>query len=147
MGFFDFLKKEPKIEKESDSNDNTYSVLHARFNIDAVEGGAHGFACYKIVFSNVPSNVLEGCAVSMGDSNATLAGRENVCIIGLEGKGKEISSVMNALNNSTAFTSVCADNPLVLNGPAEPLVSDGTYTEDGSLLLSWAKSAFDSVKK
>ena len=147
MGFFDFMKKEPKKEKKIDSNINTYSVLHVRFNIDAVEGGAYGFACYKIVFANVPSHVLDGCAVSMGDSDATLAGRENVCIIGLEGNGEQINSVMSALNSSTAFTSVCADNPLVLNGPREPLVSDGTYTEDGSLLTSWAKSAFDSVKK
>ena len=158
MGLFDFLKKKEKPKTKFDeqksqknsmytSNDSIRGLLHVRFNIDAVKGGAYGMACYKIIFANVPTHALQGCIVSMGDSNATLAGRENVCIIGLSGSIGQLRTIMNALNGTTAFTSVCASNPLVLNGAAEPLVEDGTYTEDGSLLSSWAKSAFNSVNK
>jgi hypothetical protein len=129
------------------TNDSIRGVLYVRFNIDAVEGGAYGMACYKTVFANVPVHALQNCTVSMGDSNATLAGRENVCIIGLTGPVGQLRTVMDALKGSTAFTSVCAGNPLVLNGAPEPLVADGTYTEDGSLLSSWAKAAFNAVNK
>ena len=158
MGLFDFFKKKEKPKAELDkqnsqknslytSNDSVRGLLHVRFNIDAVEGGAYGMACYKIIFANVPTHVLQGCIVSMGDSYATLAGRENVCIIGLAGTVGQLRTIMNVLGGTKAFTSVCASNPLVLNGAAEPLVEDGICTEDGSLLSSWAKSAFNSVNK
>ena len=146
------LETKPDLDKQESqqnsvytSNDTVRGILYVRFNIDAVEGGAYGLACYKIVFANAPTHALQGCVVSMGDSDATLSGRENVCVIGLEGSVGQLRIIMNALKSTMAFTSVCASNPLVLNGGAEPLVEDGTYTEDGSLLSSWAKSAFNSV--
>jgi len=156
MGLFDFFKKkeEPKTDfnkqksqtnSQYTSNDSVRGLLYVRFDIDAVEGGAYGLACYKIVFANAPTHALQGCVVSMGDSNATLSGRENVCIIGLAGPVGQLRIIMDALNSVKAFTNVCASNPLVLNGAAEPLVGDGTYTEDGGYLSSWAKSAFNSV--
>ena len=130
----------------TDSDSSSYAVLHIRFNIAAVGGGSYGKACYVIVFTHAPKGALNGCAVSMGDSYATLAGREDVCIIGLAGPVGQLRSVMKTLSETSAFTSVCASNPLVLNGTKEPLVEDGVYTEDGSKLTMWAKSAFDSIK-
>ena len=143
----DYYKQKSQTNSLYTSNDSVRGLLYVRFNIDAVEGGAYGLACYKIVFANAPTHALQGCVVSMGDSNATLFGRENVCIIGLAGSVGQLQIIMNALKGTKAFTSVCAINPLVLNGGAEPLVEDGTFTEDGSLLFSWAKSAFNSVNK
>jgi transcription elongation factor Elf1 len=137
-----------RIEEKSESPENdSYAVLHVRFSIAAVGGGAYGKACYQFVFTHAPVHALVGCAVSMGDSNATLAGREDVCIIGLAGSAAKLRSIMKALTEDREFQSVGAKNPLVLNGSAEPLVDDGVYTEDGSRLAAWAKAAFDSVKE
>ena len=141
------LPNQPKLPNTDYSVDNTPATLHIRFSIDAVDGGAYGLACYKNVFKYAPIDALCGCSVSMGDSNATLAGRENVCIIGLTGTTGQLRSIMQALSETPEFKSVCASNPLVLNGAHEPLVADGVYTKDGSRLTSWAKSAFDSLKK
>ena len=85
-------------------------------------------------------DALCGCSVSIGDSNATLAGRENVCIIGLTGRLVPLCSIMQTLSNTPKFKSVCANNLLIFNGANEPLVSNGRLT-------TWAKGAFDSLKK
>ena len=118
--------------------------LHIRFNIAAFENkGNYGAACYEFVFTYVPARMLHGCVVSMGDSRATLAGGENVCIIGLTGPVEQLRSIMEVLSQTPSFQSVCASNPLVLNGSEEPLVVDGVYTEDGNQLKALAKLAFD----
>jgi hypothetical protein len=129
------------------------SILHVRFDIDTVERtfdtGAYGMACYRTVFRNVPDNLLQGCQVSMGDSRATLNGRENVCIIGLAAPPGRLQSVREALSQSREFLSVSAVNPLSPGNTfdAEPLVVDGIYTLNGAGLRSWAKAAYDSLKK
>ena len=133
-------------EEQRYPNNDVHAVLHIRFNIAAVGDGSYGKACYQFVFTHAPVHALNGCEVSMGDSNATLAGRENVCIIGLTGPDGQLRSIMKLLTENSAFQSVCANNPLVLNGQAEPLVGDGIYTEDGNQLKMWAKAAFESVK-
>ncbi|MDR1221957.1 MAG: hypothetical protein LBL07_03640 [Tannerella sp.] len=127
-------------------------TLYVRFDIDAVkkkfDTGVYGAACYKTVFRNLPANLLQGCHVSMGDSNATLSGREYVCIIGLSAPEKQLQSIREALSRNGEFSSVCAGNPLALASvETEPLVSDGVYTADGGLLDSWAKMAFDSLQE
>jgi len=137
----------PAVVKTADNSASTPGVLHIRFNIDAVDSGVYGMACYKIVFAHAPVSALYGCVVSMGDSNATLGGQENVCVIGLAGAEGKLKEIMQALKDNPEFKSVCANNPLVLNGPPEPLVGDGVFTEDGSQLKTWAKAAFDSVEK
>jgi hypothetical protein len=127
-------------------------TLYVRFDIDAVkkkfDTGVYGAACYKTVFRNVPANLLQGCYVSMGDSNATLSGREYVCIIGLSAPEKQLQSIRKELSRNSEFSSVCASNPLALAFvEREPLVSDGVYTAEGGQLKSWAKVAFDSLQK
>ena len=123
------------------------SLLHVRFNIDSINGGAYGMTCYKIIFTHAPVSALCGCTLSMGDSKATLAGHENVCVIGVAGAEEKLTDIMRALRDNPEFKSVCAVNPLALNDHPEPLVADGVFTEDGGFLKSWAKMAFDSVKK
>jgi len=103
--------------------------------------------CYKIIFTHAPVSALCGCTLSMGDSKATLAGHENVCVIGVAGAEEKLTDIMRALRDNPEFKSVCAVNPLALNDHPEPLVADGVFTEDGGFLKSWAKMAFDSVKK
>jgi hypothetical protein len=128
-------------------------ILHIRFDIGAVEKkfdtGAYGMACYQTVFRNVPAELLNGCQVSMGDSLATLNGRENVCIIGLAAPERRLQSIRKILNQNREFLSICADNPLPLETSfgTEPLVSDGIYTLDGGRLQMWAKSAYDLLKR
>jgi hypothetical protein len=128
-------------------------ILHIRFDIGAVEKkfdtGAYGMACYQTVFRNVPADLLNGCQVSMGDSLATLNGRENVCIIGLTAPERRLQSIRKVLNQNREFLSICADNPLPLETSfgTEPLVSDGIYTLDGGRLQMWAKSAYDLLKR
>jgi hypothetical protein len=127
------------------------AILYVRFDIEAVEKrmntGAYGSASYKVVFRNVPAKLLKGSWVYMGDSAATLNGRENVCIIGVEAPEAQLQSIRDALRQSAEFSSVAADNPLVLtSGHSEPLVTDGYFTTDGSQLSGWAASAFAAVK-
>ncbi|MDR1525907.1 MAG: hypothetical protein LBS79_11740 [Tannerella sp.] len=128
-------------------------ILHIRFDIDAVEKkfntGAYGMACYQTVFKNVPADLLQGCQVSMGDSRATLNGRENVCIIGLTAPERRIQSIWKTLSQNSEFLSVSAPNPLALESTfgTEPLVSDGIFTVGGERLQMWAKSAYDLLKK
>jgi hypothetical protein len=129
------------------------SILYVRFDIDAVEkkfnAGAYGWACYKTVFRNVPADLLQGSQVSMGDSYATLSGRENVCIIGLSAPAEQLQSIRQVLSQNAEFKSVSASNPFASasDGVTEPLVSDGLYTKDGGQLTDWAKNAYDSLKK
>jgi hypothetical protein len=127
------------------------SILYVRFDIEAVEKkydtGAYGRACYQAVFEHAPANLLNGCCVYMVDSEATLNGSENVCIIGLEAPETQLQLIREALSKSQAFRSVAAGNPLVLtSGESELLVSDGVFTEGGSRLTGWAKAAFNASK-
>jgi hypothetical protein len=122
-------------------------ILYIRFDIAAVEKkfdtGAYGRACYKMVFDNVPASALNGCRVYMGDSRATLNGSENVCIIGLETSVTQLKLIGDTLIGSSEYLSVSAEHPLALMSyHSEPLVTDGIFTGDGSLLTGWAKSAF-----
>jgi hypothetical protein len=128
-------------------------MLHVRFDIGAIEEkydtSAYGSACYQVVFRNVSAGVLHGCQVFMGDSEATLCGRENVCIIGLmsfdESKLRQISA---QLSRSSEFMSVAAVNPLEFSTVgSEPLVQDGVYTTDGSQLTGWGAMAYASLQK
>jgi hypothetical protein len=131
----------------------TGSMLYIRFDIAKVEEkfntGTYGMACYKTVFRNVPANLLQGCGVFMGDSMATLSGRENVCIIGIAASQDRLQSIRTVMSGSSEFLSVSDGNPLVPApyGGTEPLVSDGVYTADGTGLNVWAKAAYDSLKK
>lgn len=83
----------------------------------------------------------------MGDSRATLNGRENVCIIGLAAPTGRLQSIRMTLSQSEEFLSVSAASPLVLENVfgKEPLVVDGIYTLNGGGLRSWAKAAYDST--
>ena len=131
---------------------STNTILYIRFDIKAVEkknnSGAYGCACYETVFRIVPVDLLHNCQVYMGDSKETLNGNEYVCIIGLSTIVNQLESIRNVLQNSNEFKSVAASNPLMITDrEQEPLVSDGVYTENGSLLKSWAKIAFDSNKQ
>lgn len=128
-----------------------FQMLYIRFNITAVEkqiGGAYGTACYKTVFKNTPVNLLNGCRVYMGDSAKTLAGKENVCVIGLAAPQQKLEAIKQALSSNSEFMAVSAINSLEF-APigAEPLVLDGTFTTDGDQLKYWAKWSFDFLKK
>ncbi|MDR0371800.1 MAG: hypothetical protein LBH80_08145 [Prevotellaceae bacterium] len=129
------------------------NMLHVRFDIGAIgekyDTGAYGSACYEVVFRNVAAGVLHGCRVFMGDSRATLSGRENVCIIGLMSFDKsKLQQISEQLSQSSEFMSVAANNPLEFSTIGdEPLVQDGVYTTDGRQLTGWGAAAYASVQK
>jgi hypothetical protein len=126
-------------------------MLHVRFDIEAIEKkydtSTYGCACYEVVFRNVAAGVLHGCQVYMGDSRATLNGRENVCIIGLMSSDEsKLRQISEQLRRSSEFMSVAASNPLEFSTAGrEPLVQDGVYTTDGKQLTGWGATAYTAV--
>ena len=131
-----------------------YPTLCVRFDIERIEKkydtGAYGSACYRQVYESISTNALIGCHLYMGDSNATLNGRENVCIIGIQSSNAaQIQSIQKILSADKEFAKVCAANPLVFSasGSNEPLVLDGIMGPNGLGNNSWAQSAYDSFKK
>ncbi|MCL1793603.1 MAG: hypothetical protein FWG34_07015 [Oscillospiraceae bacterium] len=131
-----------------------YPILCIRFDIERIEKkydtGAYGSACYQQVYKSVSINNLTGCYLYMGDSNATLSGRENVCIIGIQSSNAaQIQSIQRILSADREFAEVCASNPLVFsaNGSNEPLVFDGIMGPNGLGNNSWAQAAYDSFMK
>ena len=131
----------------------TTDILYVRFDIEAIEKifdtGVYGMICYKMIFGNVPDALLEGCEISMGDSNATLQGKENICVIGIAGMSGQLSAIGETLIRCKEFMRIAAAVPFAMAsyGTNEPLVSDGVYTATGEQLQSWAKGAFNTVKK
>ena len=132
--------------------------LGIRFDIDKVEAkhdtGAYGSACYRHVFEAVPAQLLNGCALFMGDSRASLNGEENVCVIGLQTRnGEQLQAIERALRADAEFSNVAAATPLVFSasGSSEPLGLDGVMGADGVRVegggFSWAKAAYDSYLK
>lgn len=147
----DFDKFEDSEENFYDSDTQyDFPVLYVRFDIDKIKKkyntSLYGKACYKEVFNIVPEYLLFECYLSMGDSDATLEGRENVCIIGLScfENLEKLDKIKSVFEASSEFSSVAAFSPLQLlpHEGEEPLVDDGKYTPDRSQLSDIARGGF-----
>ena len=109
-------------------------VLMIRFDIDRIEqetgSNSYGYECYKKVFKSIRLSSFVNQSFYMGDSQATLDGTENVCIIAIEGRYEDIKVIEGYVNTSESILSVCSQPPTVITkqNHNEPLVYDGYIT-------------------
>ncbi|HHU52998.1 MAG TPA: WG repeat-containing protein [Clostridiaceae bacterium] len=159
QGTEDFMTERERntLQHEHDTvQGNPQSVqrtLFIRFDIEKLSG-SYGADSYRILFSTVSSELLAGAILRMGDSADTLAGRENVNVIGITMQdNSQLDMIRQELSASTAFMAVSDTMPFsVVDGLGqEPLVLDGTFTVSGVQIqddrFSWAKSVWDELKK
>lgn len=105
-------------------------VLLVRFSIEKLNNlsGSYGFQSGKLVGQAVPAALLEGMTISDGDSAATLAGREYVCVVSIASDDTSIltEKVKPLLQASEEIRENGAD-PLIqiVGSTREPLVTDG----------------------
>ncbi|MFI5110775.1 MAG: HEAT repeat domain-containing protein [Terriglobales bacterium] len=129
------------------SEDTRLGIL---FEIDELDG-LYGYEAYKIFFDAVDSASLEGCTLSDGDTNATLARRANQYCIAVDSlDAAKVAAVKNALTASNA-RGLLPLSSRFLPGAAlssEPLViaarieAGGRLVEckTGWVLRAWEKS-------
>ncbi len=114
---------------------NRWCTLYARFDIDKI-GTVYDETCCKVVFQTVPYLRLLGSTILVGNSQATLAGFENVFVIGFWASLLQLELISQSLSKSIKFKNICASNPLQLykddyNHKKEPLTPDGVVVIDG----------------
>ncbi|NLZ36501.1 MAG: DUF805 domain-containing protein [Clostridiales bacterium] len=143
--------------KPSDSYQRTEpGVLLVRFNIDKLNNlsGSYGFQSGYLIGKAVPPALLEGMAISDGDSAATLAGSEYVCVVSiasingavLRDKIEPLIQASPEIRDNGAFPLTQVVNstrePLVLNG----VVRNGRIEGSGGwcargLMAAWQEAA------
>lgn len=111
-------------------------ALGVRFDIDDVEDGAYGKACWKIFWQIVTPESLGTVLLFEGDSVGT-PGSENVYCLAVQSfDGRVLETVKEALAASPAYHEVSA-TPMFVEGDAclrEPLVEAGKVTAAGLLV-------------
>lgn len=105
-------------------------VLLVRFSIDRLNElrGSYGFQSGMLIGRAVPASLLEGMVISDGDSAATLAGREYVCIVSIAASDSSI--LKERIEPLILASEEIAENgayPLtqLVDSTSEPLVMDG----------------------
>ncbi len=105
-------------------------VLLVRFSIDKLNGlsGSYGFQSGRLIGQAVPAALLEGMIISDGDSAATLAGREYVCVVSIA--SNNISVLTHKIEPLLRANKEILENgadPVtqVVGSTKEPLVMDG----------------------
>lgn len=105
-------------------------VLLVRFSIEQLNrrSGSYGFQSGRLIGQAVPAALLEGMTISDGDSAATLAGREYVCVV-------SIMAMDSAILKEKIEPLILASKEILENGAypvtqlvagtSEPLVVDG----------------------
>lgn len=105
-------------------------ILLVRFSIDRLNelSGPYGFQSGRLIGRAVPASLLEGMVVSDGDSAATLAGREYVCIVAIaSGDSSILKEKIEPLILASGEIRACGAIPLtqLVGSTSEPLVMDG----------------------
>ncbi|HHX54287.1 MAG TPA: DUF805 domain-containing protein [Clostridiales bacterium] len=131
-------------------------VLLVRFSIDKLNNlsGSYGFQSGFLIGKAVPPALLEGMAISDGDSAATLAGSEYVCVVSIASiNGAVLRDKIQPLilasqqireNGAIPLTQIVGSSrePLVLNG----VVRNGKIEGQGGwcargLMAAWQESS------
>ncbi|NLJ70051.1 MAG: WG repeat-containing protein [Clostridiaceae bacterium] len=135
------------------SSQGIQRTLFIRFDIEKLSG-SYGADSYRILFTSVSSKLLVGAILRMGDSAETLAGRENVNVIGITMLDNgQLDMICQELSASAAYMAVSDAMPFsVVEGLGhEPLVLDGIFTASGIQIqddrFSWSKSVWEGLKK
>lgn len=124
-------------------------TLLIRFNIEKA-GGAYGMACYERLFTALTADELEGVVLFDGDSSATLAGRENVNVIGVVcGDINRLEAMRKKLEADSEFMEYTASEPFILQsaGSSEPLVLAGNFSGGELSGGGWGAAALKAVKE
>lgn len=131
-------------------------VLLVRFSIEKLNNlsGSYGFQSGKLIGQAVPAALLEGMTISDGDSAATLAGREYVCVVSIA--SNDISILTQKIEPLLQASKEIRENgapPItqVVGSTREPLVVDGVVRNgriEGSggwcangLMSAWKEAA------
>ena len=133
-------------------------MLYVRFDIDKLNNDAYGEASYRILFKVVPLNHLIGAMFFMGDSYATLTGKENVCVIGIYAPKIQLQKIYQSLGGAQEFRSVGAKSPVVVKANeeeisqmSEDLPLDGTLRSDGFIIAgengAWAEGVYNQLRE
>lgn len=152
QGAEDFMADSERAAAQ-DLLQGTQRTLYLRFNTEKLSSG-YGADSYRKLFTSVSPASLSGAILRMGDSAATLAGKENVNVIGITmAESERLEKIRQELAGSATFMASSDVRPfLLVEGMGEePLVFDGIFSDsdvqvqDGK--FSWAKSVWDELKK
>ncbi|MBR0092244.1 MAG: hypothetical protein IJP92_11145 [Lachnospiraceae bacterium] len=130
-------------------------VLLVRFSIDKLNhlSGSYGFQSGKLIGQVVPAALLEGMTIRDGDTAATLAGREYVCMVSIAADdstilSEKIAPLLQANreireNGAYPLTQVVdrTDEPLVVNG----VVRNGRIEGAGGWCASGLMNAWEEA--
>ena len=105
-------------------------VLLIRFSIDKLNklSGSYGFQSGKLIGRAVPPALMEGMTVSDGDSAATLAGLEYVCVVAIAARDSNVlKERIEPLLLASKELKENGATPLIqlVGSTREPLVVDG----------------------
>ena len=123
-------------------------VLLVRFNIDKLNdlSGSYGYQSGKLIGQAVPSKLMESMTVSDGDSAATLAGQEYVCIVSISSNDISIlKEKIEPLITSNSDIQAYGAYPVtqIVSQTNEPLVMDGVV-KNGKIIGNggWCANGF-----
>ena len=103
-------------------------TLGMRFDVNRIDSGSYGIACWTIFWQAVDPVTLNGSVLYEGDTTASMTGRENVFCIAVQHEEESVlRAVKSALTNDPKFTAVCAPPRFVEGAECarEPLVMAG----------------------
>lgn len=112
-------------------------TIGARFEINKINSGDYGGACWKVFWRAVSPKKLPGALLWEGDTRASCNGQENVFCIAVQFTNADIvGQVRSALLESTEFKEICSDPMFVEDSrcTSEPLLSAGKMDGDGNLI-------------
>lgn len=123
-------------------------LLGVLFDIDGLEGGLYGYKAYKALFAAVDLRDLAGCALSDGDTRATLAGQKNeYCIAIASSSAAQLARVREALTRSHAPGLLSPAARFITDAAVarEPLVLSAQVTPGGELVqyTGWVRQAWE----
>lgn len=123
-------------------------LLGVLFDIDGLDGGLYGYKAYKALFAAVDLRDLAGCALSDGDTRATLSGRKREYCIAVESSSAaQLDRVRQALLRSTAPGLLPPAARFITDAAVarEPLVLAAQVTTGGDLVqyTGWVLQAWE----
>ncbi len=111
-------------------------TLGIRFDVDRIDSGSYGTACWRIFWEAVNPADISGSLLYEGDTAASIAGNENVFCIAIQNTSVGVlGSIKGALAQHAAFNIVCSP-PRFVEGNAcihEPLVNAGEVSPTGAI--------------
>lgn len=120
----------PLASGHTGQNRKTPGILLVRFSIDRLNelSGSYGYQSGRLIGQAVPAELLEGMLISDGDSAATLAGREYVCIVSIA--SEDVSILKQKIEPLLISNDEIRQNGVdpvtqVVTDTREPLVADG----------------------